>query len=269
MSQSLRDAVFDYAEGVEDRFGGSKLSTVLAFIKAQGIRDTKLVSDVLVEILSDKDTASNGKDELFLALSRVAKTLDLKDSRIAGIAEQLMTSSSFHQRPKANAQLVELFIATGGDLTPKTLEGLSKVKSFETRQWVYFAVNRAYVGDTKALAETMRSLLSDTSVDWQWDYFIDYIDDILKVYDIDGFEIIFKKYAEAIANPSDKQSLYSFYKDLTGRNYRSTKKSKVHGPVKVQKPGFKFLPQPVVDQLKKTPTRAKPAIQHERSRLSA
>ena len=269
MIQSLRDAVFDYAAGVEDRFGGSKLSTVLALMKAKGIRDTKLVSDVLMEILADKDEVSNSEDELFLALSRVAKALNINNSRIAGLAEQLMTSSSFNQRPKAIAQLVELFVETGGDLTPKILEGLSNVKNLETRQWVYFAVNRAYVGDAKALAGTMCSLLSDNRVDWQWDYFIDYIDDILKVYDIDGFEIIFKKYAEAIASQSDKEGLYSFYKELTGRDYRPIKKAKAPEPLKAQTNKNKFLPQSVVEKLKRTPARATPAIQPEPSRMIA
>lgn len=269
MIQSLHEAVFDYAAGVEDRFGGSKLSTVLAFMKAQGIHDTKLVVDVLAEILTDIDAVSITEGKLFLALSRVAKTLDLKNSRIAGLAEQLMTSSSFHQRPKASAQLVELFIATGGDLTPKTLEGLNHVKSSETRQWAYFAVSRAYVGDAKALAETLKSLLSDPSVDWQWDYFIDYIDDILKVYDIDGFEVIFKKYAEAITSQADKEGFYSFYKQLTGRNYRPAKKPKAPKHVQARPASATFLSQPVAAKLKRNPTKAARAIPDERSRVSA
>mgnify|MGYP000480181701 CR=1 FL=1 len=269
MIQSLRDAVFDYAAGVEDRFGGSKLSTVLALMKAKGIRDTKLASDVLVEILADKDALSDSEDELFLALSRVAKALDLKNSRIAGLAEQLITSNSLDQRPKAIAQLVELFVETGGDLTPKTLESLSNVKSLETRQWVYFAVNRAYVGDAKALAGTLSSLLSDASVDWQWDYFIDYIDDILKVYDIEGFEVVFKKYAEAIDSQPDKEGLYSFYKQLTGRNYRPARKLKATRPKQKQQTGVTYLSQPVVNRLKGNPTKAARALHDERPRVSA
>lgn len=259
ISASLRSAIYDYTAGIEDRFGGSALTTVLAVIKAQENRPHLFATEVAFAILTDQDSSFFCEDALFLALSRVVQELNLQDWRIAEEAERLFTSEAFQSRPKAIAQLVEVFIASGGDLTPKMLEGLHTLRSAEAKQWAAFAIENAYVGDVCALASALSSLLADKDADWAWDYFIDFIDEIRRIYTMEGLEIVFKEYAQSIELGSEREELFSFYQNLTGRNFRPYKKQekrpKFVGPKMLPK---SFLTPGISNQLKKNPTRANP-----------
>ncbi|MCF7698907.1 hypothetical protein [Loktanella sp. M215] len=257
---ALREAVQDYVAGVEDRFGGTKLSTVLAVLRVEGLRDMQPTADLILEFLTKKYLDCHHLEKLFIALSRIVKTFELNDTRIAGAAELLMTSSSLSLQPNEAAQLLDLFVASGGDLTPKVLINLSQVKNSETRQWVYFAVNYAFVGDVSALAKTFRSLLNDHEVNWKSIYIIDYIDDIHQLYKISGLNMILKSYAENITSEAEKEELYSFYQDLTGRDYRPQKTEMAHSQSSEVTMYSRFLRDDISKKLSNNPTKASRAI---------
>lgn len=217
---ALREAIHEYVEGIEDRYGGTKLTTVLSMLKAETPAAKADAVEVVVDLLTSIDGATEVNSDLLLAISRTIMDLGIRDVRVAELAEKIIASNIYEHQSKTLVQLLEVFSSSGGDLTPKMLEGFPALKREEPRHWAHFAISKSYVGDAVALALQFSELSEMKKSRWVPSDFFDFLDDIFQLYSIDGLQLVFKTYAESIKSAEVREKIYSFYEDLTGRNFR-------------------------------------------------
>ena len=217
---ALREAIHEYVEGVEDRYGGTKLTTVLSMLKAESPAAKADAVEVVVDFLTSIDGAKDVNNDLLLAISRTILDLGIRDVRIAEAAEKIIGSDTYVHQSKTLVQLLEVFSLSGGDLTPKMLEGFPVLKREEPRHWAHFAISKSYVGDAVALALQFAELSEMETSRWVPSDFFDFLDDIFQLYSIDGLQLVFKTYTGSIKSAEVRESIYSFYEELTGRNFR-------------------------------------------------